>query len=226
MIPAHGSDDDFCSFIANNANYTVLDIQYRLAPEDPFPAAFHDIEDSIHYVLSCSNTFDSKRIAISGFSAGGNLALSICSSSTFVAREAISSTIVFYAPTNLAEDPGEKRAPESSSKKIPAALSRYFHKCYIPSGVDPRDPMISPLFADPEVFPGRVLVITAAQDAFADEGEVLARRIGDLPNRHVVVKRAEGCPHGWDKFAVEGTVFGDARDMAYKLAVDTMLGSC
>lgn len=51
ILPAHGSDDLFCREISRETAYTVLDVQYRLAPENPFPAALNDAEDVINWVL-------------------------------------------------------------------------------------------------------------------------------------------------------------------------------
>ncbi|KAJ5090913.1 hypothetical protein N7532_009597 [Penicillium argentinense] len=45
VLRTFGSDDEFCQFVADKTNYTVIDAQYRLAPEHPFPAAFYDAED-------------------------------------------------------------------------------------------------------------------------------------------------------------------------------------
>ena len=73
----HGSDDIFCRRVAAETHYTVLDIEYRLAPEHPFPAAPHDAADALKYVLSRPDLYDNSRIAVSGFSAGGNLALGL-----------------------------------------------------------------------------------------------------------------------------------------------------
>ena len=52
MIAAHGSDDAFCRQVSSQSDYTVVDVSYRLAPENPFPAALEDAEDAINWVLN------------------------------------------------------------------------------------------------------------------------------------------------------------------------------
>lgn len=85
-------------------------------------------------------------------------------------------------------------------------------------GVDQRDHQLSPLFADPSTFPQNVLIITAAQCAFAIEAENLAENIRNVDSKYVVCERMVGCAHGWDKEAVRGTLQCEAKDKAYKMA--------
>lgn len=59
----------------------MVDVKYRLAPEHPFPAAFDDVEDVVKRVRSQPARFDQAHLSLSGFSAGGNLALAVASSS-------------------------------------------------------------------------------------------------------------------------------------------------
>lgn len=215
MVPAHGSDDEFCRYIAKTTPYTVLDVQYRLAPEHPFPAAFHDVEDAIAYVRAHPETYDLSHLAISGFSAGANLCMAVSSSSTLFSRDIFSAVIVIYGPTDLHQDTADKVAPDQSGPSIPAAVSRFFHQSYIPTAVDGRDPRISPRYAHPERFPDVLAVITAAQCGFAVEAEELAGRVAALPGRMVVVRRMEGCPHAWDKAVQPGTVLEKRKWEAY-----------
>lgn len=77
VVPAHGTDDEYALRVTMDTPYTVLDVEYRLAPEDPFPAATNDAEDVVKWVLSRSEQFDLKHVSVSGFSAGGNLALGL-----------------------------------------------------------------------------------------------------------------------------------------------------
>ncbi|KAH8426569.1 putative esterase/lipase [Aspergillus melleus] len=220
IIPQHGSDDEFCRQVSRETSYTVLDIQYRLAPENPFPAAVNDVEDVVNWVLQRPGEFDLSRVAISGFSAGGNLALG--ASATLFPRDTFRSVLAFYPPLDLYTDPAEKTFPDAEGKPIPPFVARLFDSCYIPSSVDARDPRISPSYAQPERFPDRILVITAGGDNLAGEAEALAAKIEKEPGRHVVCQRMRGCNHGWDKRAAPGTVQGEAKEKAYALAVSML----
>ena len=220
VIPAHGMDDEFCRYIASKTDYTVLDISYRVAPENPFPAAVNDVEDAIKWVLDRPAEFELSRIALSGFSAGGNLALVACSS-TF-SKGTFRSVVAFYPPTDLSTDPERKIAPDKNGKPIPSIVARFFDKCYVPAGNDLKDPSISPAFAPPENFPNEMIFITCAGDSLALEAEQLADRIKAVPGNHVVIQRLD-CNHGWDKYKMkEGSSQEKAKNHSYALAAETL----
>ena len=223
VLPMHGSDDAFCRYISEKTNYTVVDVSYRMAPENPFPAALNDVEDSIKWVVenNKSHEFDLSRLALSGFSAGANLVLAVASSTAFP-KTTFSSVIAFYPPTDLAKDPALKVAPSTAGKPIPAPVARFFNQCYIPAGVDPRDPRVSPSFAEPNNFPDKILFVTCAQDSLAVEVEELAEKIGAVDGKEVVVKRMEECNHGWNLSTVEGSVQEKAKWNAYTLVLETL----
>ncbi|KAJ5816326.1 Alpha/beta hydrolase fold-3 [Penicillium robsamsonii] len=223
VIPLHGGDDEFCRRVSHETKHTVLDVRYRLAPEHPFPAALNDVEDAIKYVFTCPDKFDLTRVSISGFSAGGNLAL-VAASSLFP-RDTFRSLISIYPVTDLSPDPASKIAPARGDFVIPLPVMRLFDRCYVPSSVDKRDPRISPLFAQVDRFPQRVLMITVDGDTLALEGEELAQKINTLQGRHVVSERLLGCSHGWDKSTRMGTPQYQAKERAYQLAFDMLNGS-
>ncbi|KAJ5154633.1 Alpha/beta hydrolase fold-3 [Penicillium coprophilum] len=223
VIPLHGGDDEFCRRVSHETKHTVLDVRYRLAPEYPFPAALNDVEDAIKYVFSCPDEFDLTRVSISGFSAGGNLALA--AASNLFPRDTFRSLISIYPVTDLSPDPASKIAPARGDFVIPLPVMRLFDRCYIPSSLDKRDPRISPLYAEADRFPRRVLIITADGDTLALEGEELARKIKRLHGWHVVSERMAGCSHGWDKSTRVGSPQYQAKERAYQLAFDMLNGS-
>lgn len=220
LIPMHGSDDEFCRQVSRETGYTVLDVQYRLAPEHPFPAALHDAEDAVTWVLQRPEKFDLSWVAISGFSAGGNLALAL--SSNIFPRGTFRSLLAFYPPVDLYTEPGSKTPPDPAGKPLPAVLARVFDRCYIPASYDARDPRISPYYAQPDRFPDRILMVTAACDSLAGEAEALAAKINREPGKEVMSHRMQGCNHGFDKSAPEGSIPADAKDKAYTMAVATL----
>lgn len=229
VLRTFGSDDEYCRFIANNTDYTVIDVQYRLAPEDPFPAAFNDAEDAVTWVRSVPEQFDISCISLSGFSAGANIALAVsCSSSLFDSKEnsnVFRTVMSFYGPVDMATPTPQKPLADQSNfimRNIFPPFSHLCHKCLNFAGVDPRDRRLSPLFAEPSSFPDNVLIITAAQCAFAIEAEKLADNIRNVDGKHVVCERMYGCAHGWDKEAVQGTPQCEAKDKAYEMAASML----
>lgn len=229
VLQTFGTDDEYCRFVADNTDYTVIDVQYRLAPENPFPAAYHDAEDVVTWVRSQPAQFDRDYVSLSGFSAGANIVLAVSSTSAIFCQEdspSVFRTVMsFYGPTDMALPTPEKTQADSSNyimRKIFPPFSHLCHRCLNLDQVDPADPRLSPRFADKARFPPNVLIITAAQDPFAIEGEKLAEEIGNIDGKTVVCRRMDGCAHGWDKEALRGTSQCKAKEEAYDLAVEML----
>jgi acetyl esterase/lipase len=193
----HGADDRFCRFIATNTSHIVLDVQYRVAPENPFPAAVNDAEDAVKYVLDHPDEYHISRVSLCGFSSGGTLALV---TSTLFPHGTFQSLTGFYPSASMVGDPGERKAPVPGRER-PSFWTKVFREAYI-RGKDARDPRISPVFADTTNFPQEMLIFTADHDVSATDMEALAERIkieGQARGRNVVVTRMEDCDHGFDK---------------------------
>lgn len=229
VLRTFGNDDEYCRFVAEKSEYIVIDVQYRLAPENPFPAAFNDAEDVVKWVQSQPQRFDSSCISLSGFSAGANIALAVASSSDLFGgkeEQSIFNTVVsIYGPTNLALSTPEKPIVDDSNwimTKIFPKFSHTCHKLLNPGDVDPADTRLSPGFADPHNFPSNALFITADQCAFAIEAENLSEKIGSIDGNVSICRRMKGCAHGWDKEALRGSSQCKAKDEAYALAVGAL----
>ncbi|KAJ5573188.1 hypothetical protein N7450_010172 [Penicillium hetheringtonii] len=220
IFPAFGTDNGFCTYISKTTNHLVLDINYQKSPENPFPAALNDIQDSIQWILSQPHKYNQSQISLSGFSSGGNLA--IVAATSLFPKDTFHSILTFYPGVDMASDPSLKVAPDKAGKLIPPAIARFFHNCYIPPGIDARDPRISPIFADLRNFSSRLLIVTAARDNMAPEAEEFGLRVERESGSEVVVKRMEECEHGWDKNLNAGEVQEEAKWRAYSLAVDML----
>jgi acetyl esterase/lipase len=193
----HGADDPFCRFVATQTSHIVLDMEYRVAPENPFPAAVNDAEDAVKYVLSHPEQYMTSHVSLCGFSSGGTLALVI---STLFPYGTFQSLIGFYPSPSMVGDPGERKAPVPGRDR-PSFWTKVFREAYI-SGNDAQDPRISPMFADTTNFPPEMLIFTADHDVSATDMEALAERIKTERrggSRNVVLKRMDDCDHGFDK---------------------------
>ncbi|RDW95044.1 putative esterase lipase [Coleophoma crateriformis] len=220
VLPVHGDDDFYCRYVSNHSTYTVFDVQYRLAPENPFPAPLHDVEDVVKYIQSRPEAYDASQISIGGFSAGANL--SLAASSMMLPRDTFRSVIAFYPPAEMAGLPETKTPPDTSGHRIPPFLARTFDSAYF-QNTDPCDPRISPFYAPAEQFPASVYIVTPAQDYLADEGAEMAGRIRrEGGGKYVLHKRVEGCGHGWDKHPKKGSHEERMRDEAYQMAVEIL----
>lgn len=193
----HGADDRFCRFVTMHSSHIVLDVQYRVAPENPFPAAVNDAEDVVKYVLSHPDDYQIAHVSLCGFSSGGTLALV---TSTLFPHGTFQSLIGFYPSASMAGDPGLRKAPVPGRER-PSFWTKVFREAYIGRS-DARDPRISPAFADTSSFPREMLIFTADHDVSATDMESLAKRIkieGHESSKNVVVRRMEDCDHGFDK---------------------------
>ena len=229
VFNAHGADEPFCKHIANEAGYTVLDASCALAPEHPFPSGLEDAEDLLLYVLQHPDVYDAKKIVLSGFSSGANLALAAAANlnrQSKIPRTSIRAVVVFYPPTSMVIHPAGKRMLDGTLPHVPPLLRFLmgtFRAAYLPPGVDPSDPRVSVLEADPEHFPDDLIVITAEKDRLAPEAETLATKLQSA-GKNVLLKRFDGVRHGWDKTKDDESNNAKVRDEAYGLVVSYLSG--
>ncbi|KAL1990241.1 hypothetical protein VTN49DRAFT_6080 [Thermomyces lanuginosus] len=223
VVPSLGLHDVYCARVARDSGINVLDVDYRKGPEAPFPAAVHDTEDVLKWVAGQGDQFDISRVVVSGFSAGGNLALvaaSVLRSSFEELKLQIPMAIAIYPVVDITVEPAQKVVPKPI-RPIPAFLARIFNDSYTPNPESRKDPRVSPALADPSSFPGTVVIVTCEGDTLAPESNALAERLKD-GKRKVVHKFLEDVGHGFDDFCREGSKAWEQREAAYGLIVHTI----
>lgn len=171
--------DDVCRAIANRSGHAVLSVDYRLAPEFPFPTPLNDCLAATRWAydhapeLGC----DAKRLAVGGDSAGGNLA-------TVVALEtdAPLRSLVLAYPAMDATQQHPSHDENSDGPILTKAAMTWFLDHYLAGGTSPTDPRVSPQFASNALLAKLppTLVITAEFDPLRDEGEAFASRLSSL----------------------------------------------
>lgn len=117
-----GSDAYFCSKVASETGIYVLDADYRKAPENRWPAAVHDVEDVLNWIATQPGRFDSKRVATSGFSAGGNLALIAAGAMRKSLKVNIEAVAAVYPATDLSIPNANKVVPNPLNEPPPGTL--------------------------------------------------------------------------------------------------------
>ena len=193
--------DPLCGFIADAVPALVLSIDYRLAPEHVAPQAVHDCVDALRWVESGAAALggDPARIAISGDSAGGNLAAVVSQVVRAEGGPHISHQALLYPGTDATRShpsiTEHANAPVLTRRAIDAFLELYA----VPSGLSLDDPLISPLFADDFSGLPPALVQTADLDPLRDEGQAYAAR---LRGAGVATRTTNylGTPHGFMSF--------------------------
>lgn len=167
-----------CRFLAANSGVRLLAIDYRLAPEHPFPAAAEDVHAAYAWVTANAAKLgaDPVRIAVGGDSAGANLA----AVASLLAREAglpLPAMQLLIYPVTVADEELPSRRTCGEGFLLTRPDMDFFEDRYLPPGVDRSDPRISILrAADLSGLPPAYLAI-AGFDPLRDEGVAFARRL-------------------------------------------------
>ncbi|KAK0636836.1 Alpha/Beta hydrolase protein [Bombardia bombarda] len=242
VFSLHGTDELYCRRIAAEASMYVLDADYRKGPETPYPGPLHDVEDALRWVASWSPTspsrpsipdvnIDTTRVALSGFSAGGQLALvasSACRKKTTLANLGlgIAAVVAVYPETDLSLAPEVKTARTARPiRPHPAWFLDLFHDSFVPDGALRETALVSPSKADVGDFPRVVAMMTAEGDIYSPEALELAGRLEDEDGegkRKVVVVNSEGVYHGFDKGPEEGSKEWERREECYGAVVECL----
>lgn len=178
--------------IAHAAHGRALIIDYRLAPEDPFPAAIQDAMTAYRWLLAHGVAPD--QIVVAGDSAGGGLALAM-----LVALrdggEPLSAAVVCLSPwTDLAAT-GESWSTKAKADLIidPGALLKAA-QVYL-GGADPRTPLASPLYADLRGLPPLLIQVGTDEILLSDSTHLAERAQG--AGVDVTLEVWEGMLHVW-----------------------------
>lgn len=220
IFPLLGSDALYISQIVRETGITVVDADYRKGPETIFPGPLDDAEDTLRWV-ALQDRFDAKRIGLSGFSAGGTIALAAAST---IAQDIpdirIPIVVAMYPVTDLSIAPETKKVPKPKQAHSPF-IQHLINDCYAPDIASRKDPRISPSLADLVHFPPTVAILTCDGDIFEPEASALAERLSD-GKRRVVHRVFRDFHHGFDKGCVEGTRDWVQREEAYTLVIKTL----
>jgi len=141
--------DAACRLMAVRAGIAVLSVDYRLAPQSPFPAAIEDCVAVTDWALSHAHEFsaDADRIAVGGDSAGGNLAAVV--SATLAARGGDNPLAAQYLAYPALDALAKTRSRREFARGffLESRLMDWFYDAYAPDRGDWSDPRVSPLRA-------------------------------------------------------------------------------
>ncbi|WP_374669737.1 alpha/beta hydrolase [Ramlibacter sp.] len=201
--------DTLCRELCNLSGCAVVAVDYRLAPEHPFPAAMEDALAATRWVRDNADTLrvDASRLAVGGDSAGGNLAAVVA----LALRDAGEPQPVYQLLIYPATDQ-RRGAPSHTTNGEGYLLTRdtmdYFHDHYLPDPAQNLDWRASPLLhADLAGLPP-ALVLTAGYDPLRDEGLQYAHALSSAGTRATLVN-FERQIHG---FITMGKVLDEAND--------------
>jgi acetyl esterase len=173
------SADPTARKLANRTGAVVVSIDYRLAPEHPYPAPLDDCWAALQWVAAHTGEIggDPARIAVGGDSAGGNLAALVAVMARDAGGPALRHQLLVYPATDLTMS-----YPSIEINGEGLLLTRkamvWFSGNYL-GDADPRDPRISPMFVDDLSGVAPATVLTAEFDPLRDEGAAYAQRLVD-----------------------------------------------
>jgi acetyl esterase/lipase len=178
--------------LCRDVHVEVVSVGYRLAPENPWPAAVEDALAATRWALGRH-----ERIVVGGDSAGGNLAAVVAQQ----LRGEIAAQLLMYPAVDLREDV-EGRWPSRTDNSQGYFLTegdlRFFENHYAAGVADRADPRLSPLLGDLLGVPPAV-VVTAEYDPLRDEGDAYAEAL-ERAGVRVEHRRFEGLIHGFFGF--------------------------
>jgi len=196
------SHDGLCRLLADGAGIAVVAVDYRRAPEHPFPAAVDDAEDALVAVVeqAAALGIDPKRLAVGGDSAGGNLAAVTArrwrDRTVGTDLPALRMQLLVYPVCDLDHDP--ERFPSlrdhAHGYVLTSATMQFFADTYVPDRAQRRVPDASPIEAGDLSGLAPALVITAEFDPLRDEGEAYGQRLADA-GVPTTVTRYDGAIH-------------------------------
>lgn len=190
--------DGVCRLLCRHAGVHILAVDYRLAPEDPFPAAVEDARAALRWAFANASQLeaDPLRIGVGGDSAGGNLAAVVAQLAASDDGPEPVLQLLIYPAVDITS---KSRSRELFGEGF--LLTRedldWFELQYL--GADKAqgsDPRVSPLLAEDLSGLAPALVVTAAFDPLRDEGEAYAEalRAAGTP---AMVRRFPGLMHGF-----------------------------
>ena len=210
------SYEKLCLTAARQTGNIVVAVDYRLAPENPFPAALEDCYEAVKAVMrQYGAPGSSRKITLMGDSAGGNLAAAVSLYMRDKGEKTVDRQILIYPATynNHTQTSPFPSVSENgtgyilTSKHICDYMDLYCHKAE-----DRLSPYCAPLLAGDFSNQPDTLIITAQYDPLRDEGEEYGRRLKEAGNS-VTVRRVNNTLHGYFALPIRFSAVKESYDI-------------
>jgi acetyl esterase len=190
--------DNICRKISKKSNAIVVSVNYRLAPEDPFPAGLNDVYNVLQWVYKNAESIngDASRICVVGDSAGANLSAVVSQMAREKGGPHITSQVLIYPSTNIYKLNTKSWSYFGMDYNLTRENSNKFISLYTPKLEDRKNAYASPLLAGNFRDLPDTLIITAEFDPLRDEGEDYGNKLKDA-GVNVTVTRYKGVTHGF-----------------------------
>lgn len=190
--------DDICRQICHGTGHVVVSVDYRLAPEHPFPAAPRDCLAAVRWVAAHAASLggDPERLAVCGDSAGGCLATVAARQCGEAGGPRIAAQALIYPVTDHYQGGHDSYAERGSGFGMTSGDMRWFWNHYCQDPAQGLDPLASPLRAPDLSGLPPTYVVTAEYDVLRDEGRLYAQKLAEA-GVAVTLKHYEDVNHGY-----------------------------
>jgi acetyl esterase len=189
------SHDGVCRSLANKSGHAVLAVDYRLAPEHKFPAAFDDCATALQWAFNHASSLgiDNSRMAVGGDSAGGNLAAAIALAEIVPLKFQM---LIYPAVDMRMDSPSINE--NANAPILTKSVMTWFVNHYMGNDGDRSNIAASPMLASDDQLKRMppALVITAQFDPLRDEGEAYGKRLVEN-GVSATITRYNGAFHGF-----------------------------
>jgi acetyl esterase/lipase/NAD-dependent SIR2 family protein deacetylase len=200
MFARPRSSEHLCSHLAERLPAVVVSVGYRLSPEHPAPAALEDALAATAWAHANARVLGARdgHLAVMGDSSGGTLAAGVALADKEAVAPLVAAQALIYPLTDLtgsgASVDARPHEPFLSRDDLHAYLA-----AYLAGGADPRDPLLSPLWAPDLAGLSPALVLAADHDPLVDDARRYVDRLraADVPVQHVEYADS---PHGFLTF--------------------------
>ncbi len=191
------SHDSITADLAAAADAAVISVDYRLAPENPFPGAFDDCLAAVQAIFSRANDlqFDATRMVVAGDSSGGELAAAIALALRGSEGPTLRGQVLIYPMLGLDFESVSCR-DHADAPMLKTSAARALAGLYLPGGFATADWRAAPLLAEDLGGLPPTFITVAEHDPLRDQGLAYAARLAedDVP---VSLSRAPGLVHSW-----------------------------
>lgn len=196
-----GSIDEYeniCRKLSKNSKAIVVSVNYRLAPENPFPAGVNDVYNVLQWVYKNAKSINgnSSLICVAGDSAGGNISAVVSQMARDKGGPHITCQVLIYPTTNIYQLNTKSWKYFGMDYNLTKENSERFISLYSPRLEDRKSEYTSPLLSKNLKGLPNTLIITAEFDPLMDEGEAYGNKLRDA-GVSVISTRYKGVTHGF-----------------------------